>query len=113
MDEDKDGLMLKAAILQHELQTQLLALWKSMPYRNSWSEMAESRFWQEGSVSTYQVSIERSNVGIYSFGGWYDDFRREGLVAFSNLHNTSKWPLPSEKHTHYIPAERSRKWETL
>ena len=90
VDEDKNESMLKEAIRQHEAQTILLTLWKSMPYRNSWSELVESRFWQEGSVSPYQDAIERTNVAVYTFGGWYDDFRREGFIAFSNLHNPSK-----------------------
>ena len=61
-----------------------------MPYRDSWSDLVGSRFWIAGSVSTYQTFIEQSNVGIYMFGGFKDDFRRELIVAYSNLHNRSK-----------------------
>ena len=61
-----------------------------MPYRDSWSDLVGSRFWIAGSVSTYQTFIEQSNVGIYMFGGFKDDFRRELIVAHSNLHNRSK-----------------------
>ena len=91
VDEDKDESMLKQALKEHESQTILLSLWKSMPYRDNWSDIVSSRFWMEGSVSTYQVAVERTDVGIYSFGGWYDDFRREGFVAFNALHNPSKF----------------------
>jgi uncharacterized protein len=90
VDEDKDGSMLKEAIRQHESEPSLLALWKSMPYRDNWSDIVGSRFWMEGSVSTYQVPIERTDVGIYSYGGWSDDFRREAFVSTRNLHNPSK-----------------------
>lgn len=90
VDEDTDESMLKEAVRQHEKQTPLLALWKSIPFRDSWSDLVGSRFWQEGSVSTYQSAIERTGVGIYSYGGWYDDFRREAFVAHHNLHNPSK-----------------------
>jgi len=90
VDEDVDGSMLKEAIRQHEKQISLLALWKSIPFRDSWSDLVESRFWIEGSVSTYQNAIERTGVGIYSYGGWNDDFRREAFVAHNNLHNPSK-----------------------
>jgi putative CocE/NonD family hydrolase len=90
VDEDVDGSMLEEAIRQHEKQVSLLALWKSMPFRDSWSDLVESRFWQEGSVSTYQNAMERTGVGIYSYGGWYDDFRREAFVAQNTLHNQSK-----------------------
>jgi putative CocE/NonD family hydrolase len=90
VDEDVDESMLKEAIRQHEKQISLLALWKSIPFRHSWSDLVESRFWLEGSVSTYQSAIERTGAGIYSYGGWYDDFRREAFVAQNNLHNPSK-----------------------
>jgi uncharacterized protein len=90
VDEDKDEAMLKEAVKQHEQEIKLLALWKGMPYRDSWSDLVSSRFWQEGSVSTYQVAIERTGVGVYSYGGWYDDFRREAFVASINLHNPTK-----------------------
>jgi uncharacterized protein len=90
VDEDTDGSMLKEAIRQHEKQISLLGLWKSMPFRDTWSDLVESRFWLEGSVSTYQSAIEKTGVGIYSYGGWYDDFRREAFVARHNLHNASK-----------------------
>ena len=90
VDEDTDESMLKEAIKEQEASTSLLALWKSMPFRDSWSDVVQSRFWEEGSASTYRTAIERTGVGIYSFGGFYDDFRREQLVAFANLHNPSK-----------------------
>jgi predicted acyl esterase len=75
--------MLKQAIAEHGSQTILLSLWKSMPYRDNWSDIVSSRFWLEGSVSTYQAAVERTDVGIYSFGGWYDDFRREGRDEYT------------------------------
>jgi uncharacterized protein len=90
VDEDAAGSMLKEAISQHEKQISLLGLWKSMPFRDSWSDLVGSKFWLEGSVSTYQSAIERTGVGIYSYGGWYDDFRREAFIARNNLHNPSK-----------------------
>jgi len=64
VDEDKNEAMLKEAVRQHEQEIKLLALWKEMPYRDSWSDLVSSRFWLEGSVSTYQVAIERTGVGI-------------------------------------------------
>ena len=98
VDEDKDESMLKEAIRQHESEINLLALWKNMPYRDSWSDLVKSRFWMEGSTSTYQVPIERTGVGIYSYAGWKDDFRREQFVAYSALHNPSKLLIGPWEH---------------
>jgi putative CocE/NonD family hydrolase len=90
VDEDKEEALLKQAIQEHQKQTNLLGLWESMPFRDSWSPQVESRFWIVGSVSTYQTQIERTSVGIYMTGGFKDDFRREQIIAYSNLHNPSK-----------------------
>jgi uncharacterized protein len=98
VDEDKDGSLLKQAIREHEKQTNLLALWKGIPFRNSWSDLVGSRFWMEGSVSTYQIPIERTGIGIYYYGGFQDDFRREQIVAWANLRNPSKLLIGPWKH---------------
>ncbi len=90
VDADSDLALLKQAIQDHTRSTWLLAVWKSMPYRDSWSDVVNSRFWEEGSASTYRVPIERSGVGVYAFGGWYDDFRRDMFVTFASLHNRMK-----------------------
>jgi uncharacterized protein len=108
VDEDVDGSMLKEAISQHEKQISLLGLWKSMPFRDSWSDLVGSRFWQEGSVSTYQNAIERTGVGIYSYGGWYDDFRREALVARANLHNDHRRRSSRKRSRATLPAANDK-----
>ncbi len=101
VDEDKDESLLREALREHERQTNLLALWKSMPFRDSWSDLVSSRFWLEGSVSTYQALIERTGIGIYMFGGFNDDFRREQIFAYINLHNPSKLLIGPWQHCRY------------
>ena len=98
VEEDEDDALLKQALHEHERQTNLLALWEGMPFRDSWSELTRSRFWVEGSVNTYQDAIERTGIGIYNFGGFQDDFRREQIIAYSNLHNQSKLLIGPWKH---------------
>jgi uncharacterized protein len=98
VEEDTNGTLLRQALREHEKQTVLLDLWKSMPFRDGWSDLVQSRFWQEGSVSTYQVAIERTRVGVYAFGGFQDDFRKEQIIAFANLHNPSKLLIGPWKH---------------
>lgn len=85
VDGDEDRRLLAQAIEQHRDSTPLAAMWRSMPYRDSWSDLVASRFWLEGSVATYRDQLQRSGAAFYLFGGWQDDFRREGLVAWANL----------------------------
>ena len=85
VDEDKDKSLLRLAAEEHRDNTPLALLWRGMPYRDSWSDLVQSRFWNEGSSGTYRDAFARSKVALYVFGGWLDDFRREGLVAYAGL----------------------------
>jgi putative CocE/NonD family hydrolase len=90
VDGDESRTLLRQAATEHKQGTVLLDLWKGMPYRDSFSPLTASRFWAEGSVSSYADQVRRSGVPIYIMGGWRDDFRKEGLVAYANL--------PGKKH---------------
>lgn len=89
VDGDDDRVLLKQAIEQHRDATPLAAMWRGMPFRDSWSDLVASRFWLEGSVATHRDALQRSGAAFYIFGGWQDDFRREGLVAWANLRRTN------------------------
>ena len=62
-----------------------LQMWRDMPFRDSWSTATQSRFWYEGSAGSYLTKINRSGTALYVQGGWADDLRGQGLVAFANL----------------------------
>lgn len=85
VDGDEDRTLLRQAIEEHRNATPLAEMWRGMPYRDSWSDVVASRFWLEGSVSTYRDALRNGGAAFYIFGGWQDEFRREGLVAWANL----------------------------
>lgn len=85
VDGDEDRTLLQTAVEQHRSGTPLAAMWRGMPYRDSWSDLVASRFWLEGSVSTYRQQLQQGGAAFFIFGGWMDEFRREGLVAWANL----------------------------
>jgi uncharacterized protein len=87
VDGDESRTLLRQAAEEHQQSTVLRDMWMSMPYRDSYSPLVGSRFWGEGSVSTYADQVRRSGVALYIVGGWRDDLRREGLVAFANVPN--------------------------
>jgi hypothetical protein len=83
-----------------------------MPHRDSWTTLLGSRYWMESSASTYRVAMEKTGIPIYSYGGWFDDFRKEAFVAFSNLHNVGKVLIGPWEHCQNngfaMVAERQR-----
>ena len=85
VDGDEAGTLLRHAVDEHRRNGPLAAMWRAMPYRDSWSDFTASRFWLEGSAGSYREATLRSGVALYIFGGFADDFRREGLVAYASL----------------------------
>ncbi len=82
---DEAKTLLHQAAVEHLPSTSLLELWKGLPYRDSTSSLVTSRFWIEGSAGRFKPQINRSGVAIYVQGGWLDDLRLQGLIAYANL----------------------------
>ncbi|MDI9975977.1 CocE/NonD family hydrolase [Rhodococcus sp. IEGM 1307] len=81
---DDDKTLLRQAAEQHQLSTPLAQMWAGMPYRDDYSTLVGSRFWAEGSLSTYADQIRESQVPLYIVGGWRDEFRDQGIVTALN-----------------------------
>ena len=66
-DTNGDGYpdMLYAAVWQHQNPLFLGTAIAQMPYRDSFSAYAGSRFWEEVSATTFREQIEQSNVAMY------------------------------------------------
>jgi putative CocE/NonD family hydrolase len=82
---DEDKVLLRQAAEEHQRAPKLIDLWKGLPYRNSYSPLVASRFWQEGSSANYLDQIVRSGAALYILGGWYDELRDQGLIARANV----------------------------
>jgi putative CocE/NonD family hydrolase len=85
VDGDEAKLLLRRAAEQHQKSTNLFEMWKGMPFRDSFSPLVASRFWQEGSAANYADQIRRSGVALYILGGWYDELRDQGLITLLNV----------------------------
>ena len=85
VDGDADKLQLRQAAQEHQKSTNLFELWKSMPYRDTWSPLVQSRFWYEGSISSFAERIRQTGVPVYIQGGWHDELRDQGFIALLNI----------------------------
>jgi putative CocE/NonD family hydrolase len=85
VEGDADKRLLRQAAAAHQGAPPLAEMWRAMPYRDSWADATQSRFWYEGSVATYLPQINRSRTAIYVQGGWRDDLRAQGLATFASL----------------------------
>ncbi|WP_243455707.1 CocE/NonD family hydrolase [Sphingosinicella sp. BN140058] len=85
VDADPDKTLLRQAAEEHQRSTPLFEMWKGMPFRDSFSPIVASRFWAEGSSANYADQIRRSGVALYVVGGWLDELRDQGLIAFMNV----------------------------
>lgn len=88
VDGDPDRKLLAQAVAEHQRSTPLLALWKSMPHRDSYAPLVASRFWAEGSAASYQDQVRLSGVPLYVTGGWRDELRDQGFITYLNVPGT-------------------------
>ena len=82
---DASKTLLREAAEQHQKSTNLLQMWQQLPFRDSWSPLVGSRFWAEGSVSSYAEQLRQLQVPVYIMGGWHDELRDQGIIALLNL----------------------------
>jgi predicted acyl esterase len=85
VESDSDRHLLRQAAEEHQKSTHLLELWNGLPYRDSWSPLVGTRFWAESSVSSYAQELRQLGVPVYIMGGWYDELRDQGVIAWLNL----------------------------
>lgn len=84
VDGDEAKVLLLQAAQEHQMSTNLAAMWRGIPYRNDLSPLTLSRFWSEGSIAAYADQMRQSGVALYITGGWRDDLRKDGFVTFNN-----------------------------
>ncbi len=84
---DEAKVLLRQAAEEHQGSTVLTQMWAAMPFRDDYAPGVGSRFWYEGSVASYLPQIHASGTAIYIQGGWRDDLRGQGLLAYANLKN--------------------------
>ena len=113
VDEDIDGKMLAEAKSQHlefarspidRGNPPFLKYWKQgrIPFRDSWSEDADCRYWEAVSASNYRDRINGAGVAVYCYGGWFDIFPRSTTLMYANLTGPKKlimgpWNHPQSK----------------
>ncbi len=84
---DEAKVLLRQAAEEHQGGTILTQMWAAMPFRDDYAPGVGSRFWYEGSVASYLPQIHASGTAVYIQGGWRDDLRGQGLLAYANLKN--------------------------
>lgn len=85
VDADAGKSLLAQAAQEHQQSTNLLELWRQMPYRDSASALVGTRFWSESSISSYADQLRQLQVPVYVMGGWHDELRDQGIIALLNL----------------------------
>ena len=92
-DANGDGYpdMLYVAAQQHQNPFFLGTAIAEMPYRDSFSAYAGSKFWEEMSAVTYRDEIENSGVAMYHWVNWNDESATWGThFSYATFLNPSK-----------------------
>ena len=110
VDGDTDHRLLKQAVAEHAKNADVYNLATSATYRDD-KESASGVTVDDFSPHHYIRDIERSHVGVYSWGGWMDETMADAairrFITYSNPQRTviGPWNHGGEEHaSQYLPA---------
>jgi putative CocE/NonD family hydrolase len=90
VDEDTDGSLLAAAMIEHRQNVGVHEVLRGLPFRDSEDPKTGECFYATRSPSSRVREITASGIPIYHMAGWYDVWPRDALTWFANLGNPQK-----------------------
>ncbi|MGA0934199.1 MAG: CocE/NonD family hydrolase [Pseudohongiellaceae bacterium] len=85
VDADTDGSLLREAVAQHAGNTPMAPLWYGMPFRDSYSPLTDSRFWEEVGPYPYLDAIKASGIATYVWSNLQDEPTSQVILLAQNL----------------------------
>lgn len=85
VDVDTDGSLLREAVAQHADNTPMAPLWYGMPFRDSYSPLTDSRFWEEVGPYTYLDALKASGIATYFWSNLQDEPTSQVILLAQNL----------------------------
>jgi putative CocE/NonD family hydrolase len=62
-------------------------LWYGMPFRDRYSDLTDSRFWEEVGPYTYLGMLKDSGIATYFWSNWQDEPTAQMILAAENLNS--------------------------
>lgn len=85
VDADTDGRLLRDAVAEHAGNTPMAPLWYGMPFRDSYSPLTDSRYWEEVGPYTYLDAIRESGIATYFWSNLQDEPTSQVILLAENL----------------------------
>jgi len=85
VDADTDGSLLREAVAEHAGNTPMAPLWYGMPYRDSYSPLTNSRYWEEVGPYTYLEALRESGIATYFWSNLQDEPTSQVILLAKNL----------------------------
>ena len=101
VDEDEDGSMLQAALLEHQANSDIFKLTESLPFRDSQEAQSDSQIYLTNAPNAFLSEVKDSGVAVYLWGGWLDLYTPDTLIWFKNLSNPRKIVIGPWSHAEY------------
>ena len=99
VDEDKDEVLLKSAIAEHEQSRALIDIFSPLKYRDSVDQRTGIQPFYTWHPAAYVDEINESSIPIYLWCGWSDSFTRDGFIMFRNFKNPKKIVMGAWSHS--------------
>jgi putative CocE/NonD family hydrolase len=110
VDEDHDGVMLKAAIEEHKKNPSGITERVGLPYHDSYSEIWHTRLVQQNYFPKYIYDINHSGVAVYHWEGWKDFFTMSGFQWYNNLKTPKRLVYGPWYHARAVESKGSIDW---
>jgi len=119
VDEDADGALLSAALLERQGQdfsAHVADLFRTAPHLDSRSEESGSGWYDIAGVSVLE-RVNAGGVAVYNIGGWRDIFARDTILWHDNLETPKRLTMRPWHHRplmslqdDFDPAPEAARW---
>jgi putative CocE/NonD family hydrolase len=106
VDEDDSGAMLAEARVQHKDNIYALC-GVPVPFRDS--EEGEIKPWTLNNPMTHLQEVNKSQIPVYQWAGWFDVYARDALQWYTNLKNPHKITIGPWAHSDNDPVKQEER----
>jgi putative CocE/NonD family hydrolase len=105
VDDDKDRLLLKKALKEHESNRTLFEILSRLEYRDSKDTVTNTLPYYEWHPAGFVSEINTSGIPVYLWCGWFDSFTRDGFLMYRNFRVPRKITMGPWPHSPKTPED--------
>ena len=113
VDDDRQGMLLKAAIKEHYSNPNVFKESSAQPFRDGFMQSSKGQHYITHSPYSHLEQINQSGAGVYLRAGWWDMYPKDMLLWYVNLKTPKKIVIGPWNHYSsegFSRGEEMRQW---